>query len=395
MPEAQLVLRRDEHRGRERLVHGGQQGGGGLAQQHRRVFEPERAAEGRGGLQQQPGPGVQPVERVLHPYLDPLRHVCRPQAGPARGDGDRVLLDQASDEIGKQQWVTCGSGGKRRQVCIGSGAERVCEQIGHCRIAERLQADPGRTLPLQQVEEQLRTIIGFRRVPGQDPGQRIRGELAGHRAECVQGSRIGPLQIVQADQQRPDSGALLEPGAERLDEPDRQVCLAVPVRLVGQGGRPFTQGAEQRAHRHEPAQLVGCRRGHREAGFLGRGCRVREQQRLSRPQLPLDEQRAAAALGRASHQLEDCPQFGLPPSDGLAIEVGRAASYLEPRMQRQLCHGRPCLSPRGQPAGVTVIVRHLGTSPARLRRRGVPPFLAVVNRSPDGRHDPAACVKVS
>ena len=102
------------------------------------------------------------------------------------------------------------------------------------------------------------------------------------------------------------------------------------ARVDSQRGGGFAQGHEHRAQRHEPAELVGGGRRHRHAlGLRGAGG-LREQQRLARSQLSLDEQRAAAALRGTSYQLEDGPHLGLAPVYGPALQPGAATCPSSP-----------------------------------------------------------------
>ena len=123
------------------------------------------------------------------------------------------------DELGQQQRVAGGAGSQRQQARIWHRAERIGDHFGYRVVAERLQADAGGTFALEQVEQQLGVVIPVRGTPGQDPGQRIRRELPGQGTERVQGGRVGPVQIVQADQKRADRGPLLELRPQELDEP--------------------------------------------------------------------------------------------------------------------------------------------------------------------------------
>jgi hypothetical protein len=70
---------------------------------------------------------------------DPLRQIGGDQHGVAAGDPDGVVVTQATDQLGEQQRVPCGTRAQGQQVRAGRRAERVGEQTRHRVATERAQ----------------------------------------------------------------------------------------------------------------------------------------------------------------------------------------------------------------------------------------------------------------
>ena len=153
----------------------------------------------------------------------------------------------------------------------------------------------------------------------------------GQHPECQQRGRAGPLQVIQADQDRAGRGPLLQVGLQLADPPGGEVgrARAVPGTAAAQW---LVQRREQGEERHVPAELVAAAGGQREslAGRLPGG--LAEQQRLPHPRVTVNEQDPAHTALRVPEQPPDQLPFGLAPTHG----------YMPGRL------GRPCAH-RGAP----------------------------------------------
>ena len=152
----------------------------------------------------------------------------------------------------------------------------------------------------------------------------------GQHPERQQGGRAGPLQVIQADQDRAGRGPLLQVGLQLADPPGGKVRRARAV--PGAAAQRLVQRGEQGEERHVPAELVAAAGGQREAlaGRLPGG--LAEQQRLPHPRVTVNQQYPAQTALRAPEQLPDQLPFGLAATHG----------YMPGRL------GRPCAH-RGAP----------------------------------------------
>jgi hypothetical protein len=216
---------------------------------------------------------------------DPLRQVGGDQPGVAAGDPDGVVVTQATDQLGEQQRVPCGTRAQGQQVRAGRRAERVGEQTRHRVATERAQGDPGGAVPLQHAEQQSRVFVPGA-GPGEDPGDGVTLQLPRQRPQRGQHGRAGPLEIIQADQDRSHRG------------PPLQV-------------RP--QGCARGEERDRPPQPVRCPRRQRETlpGCLAYG--LAEQPGLADALLALDQDHAASPAPGAPQQLANGPPLRIAP----------------------------------------------------------------------------------
>src|SRR5690606_11515022 len=139
---------------------------------------------------------------------------------------------------------------ERAQAAVGGRAQSGGDQVGDGLVRQRAQAEQdGATRP--QVEEQPiefgSTAAGTAR---EDPARAGGGEPVRRRLQREKRRRIGPLEIVQYDQQRGGAGPPLQRGPQPLGRP---VLFA---------GRPREQAGLVRRRRRQlqvrgPAQFGG------------------------------------------------------------------------------------------------------------------------------------------
>jgi hypothetical protein len=127
---------------------------------------------------------------------------------PARGR-DRALLDERPEQLGGEQRVACRSRDLREQPRTRIGGDRVRHQLMHGPIRERAEGEAPGPGGLQRAAQPFQ----FRNARGGPQASNERdlevGEASAHRGQREQAGRIGPLQVVHADHQRPGQRELL------------------------------------------------------------------------------------------------------------------------------------------------------------------------------------------
>jgi hypothetical protein len=213
---------------------------------------------------------------------------------------------------------------------------------------------------LDRAQQLRRALVG---AEGDDPGDRNRGEADGQGAERCRGPAVGPLLIVEGDQDRAVERGALEHRLEVLEQ---------PVALLGQGVELPQPGSLQHRlraveqRRHQRRELHDARAGLRSAGADPdrepscdpRG--LRQQAALAHAGLALDEHHAAGPGARAVELDTDPREFGVPATnDG----SGREGVGQSPESTAD--------SPAPDPAAVRERHRRHGTV-MRCRRRAAP-----------------------
>jgi hypothetical protein len=332
VPEREGVVSCGHDPGAHRLLNHGQQRGRGLGEHVSGIFQPERRSEDGRDRQQVPGPAAEAFQPLMDGSHDPLRRVRGDQHGVAAGDPDGVVVTQATDQLGEQQRVPCGPRAQGQQVRARRRAERVGEQARHRVAAERAQGDPGSAVPLQHAEQQFRVFVPGA-GPGEDPGDGVALQLPRQRPQCGQHGGAGPLQVIQADQDRSHRGPPFQVGPQSADPPGRRVQQ--PVRVVPRDEpAQRLQGGAQGEERDRPAQPVRCPRRQRESlpGCLAYG--LAEQPGLADALLALDQDHAAGPPLGAPQHVTNGPPLGITPvhdpavggpcgQHGLAADPGR------------------------------------------------------------------------
>ena len=166
--------------------------------------------------------GAELVQASPYGGVDALWQRGSGQPGDAAFDADAVLLAQPPEEFGEKEWVAAGLGGQHGEFLPGGHAQRVGGHLGHRVVVERLQEDPDGPLLFQQVEQPVGVIVARGGTAGQEPGHGTGRQPRGQGPQGHERGRIGPLEIVQGDEQRPGAGSLLQRGLNLFGQPEQQ-----------------------------------------------------------------------------------------------------------------------------------------------------------------------------
>ena len=187
------------------------------------------------------------------------------------------------------------------------GGDRVGDQLRHRPLG---QAPHGENAP-PGIQQQAGEAVQFRDARGgtqaPDQGHREIGQTAAQRGQRQQAGRVGPLQVIHADHQRPGQRELLRQVSERIDRAEPQPRVAghrdrapLPTAVGGQqrgDGRPprvrrRADAPERGGHQAErpgPLQLLSPARRHLHAAAARVLQHAGEQPRLPDPGLTLDQ----------------------------------------------------------------------------------------------------------
>jgi hypothetical protein len=160
-----------------------------------------------------------------------------------------VLLPQTREQFQEKERVPLRALGQGQQGVVGSSAIDVSRHRGD---SGPIQAPQNRLAG--PVAEQLgdgapQITARLHRAEGQHPADRHRSQPGRQRAYRCLGATVGPLQVVEADQDRLAQRGLLEQRLDVLQQPVPLLagCVRIPERgTVEQRLSP----AEQRVHQH-------------------------------------------------------------------------------------------------------------------------------------------------
>ena len=218
---------------------------------------------------------------------------------------------------------------------------------------------------LDRAEELRRALLG---AEGEDPGDRQVGEADGQRAQRRRGPAVGPLQVVERDQQRPVECGALEHRLQVLQQPvpllGQRAKLPQPGSLE-QRARAVEQRGHQRSELDDPGAGLGRAGADPEREPSRDPGRLRQQAGLAHARLSLDEHHRADTRAHAVKLNTDRREFSVPTTNN-GSTGGRRAQISE---STALAGGRAPLhrGSRGASAHPT-IMRSLRRG-ARLRRR--------------------------
>ena len=353
------------------LQLGQRSGEGGATQQVLEEGTRELATDHGGGGDHSPGVGGEPVEPGLDRLLD------RPRDGGAVERPDQAVavpvpvqpasLDQVVERLLEEERVPAGPPGQ--QVVDGCGdrraGERRGERSGICRpepaqldlevsvrhpLAGLLAQPPGRVVAIAAIAEHQPEAL-----------------LVGHREQLrheLEGGLVGPVEVVEDDDERPPARLLRDQGAQRVD---RALTHAVARQLAQprrrdrlqrdaghrcqervEVGAGLPQDAVEPRTKLEPDLRLGCVGGQvqpvaeeaadrpvREALGIGDPLplehphppaelvqRLVDQAGLADPDLTGDDDNSAAAFGHALEGLDDSGAFGGPAHERCGRDRG-------------------------------------------------------------------------
>ena len=210
MPEREAVAALDKHPRVNELLHRAEQCRRQSVEHVGEVGEREPAAErggNRGGLPSGRGDGAQ---TLAHREPDAAGQARLDQLGPTADDADQVLVPQARQQLDEHERAAVRALDEVEERVVGLGVHDVFGHLGHGGLAEWAEDDPLSAATVQMRDrdaEMRRALLG---PEGNDPGDRQVGEADGQRKQRRRGATVGPLLVVERDQQRPVERRALE-----------------------------------------------------------------------------------------------------------------------------------------------------------------------------------------
>jgi hypothetical protein len=329
--------------GPQRLVEGdgvdGQGGrvGGGRQHGRQQVVLDLPPADGA-----RPQHGGRLGRHVLHPGDDGVAQLWRHGRLGILGEGRGQLLDEQGVPVGALDDAG-------RQLGARRGGQQRTEQLGDIAGAEALERELERAPPPQLGGQSPQRVAGRHVVAavGGDQQDGQRAGVGGEQRHEIERGPVGPVQVLDDENERPRGHEPLDDGEQQLEQP------RLPERAAGAaaaGGRRYRlpPGVEQRpqgSQRGGPVvggQVAGERAQDVEQGRVGRpallqvealpdehprpsppGVRpgLADQPGLADPGLPGHERGGTPAVRRLAERLDHGGQLGGP-----ADECGRRAA---------------------------------------------------------------------
>ena len=293
-----------------------------------------------------------------HGAIDPCRRESPEAADGVRG-GLQSLGCRGADELGRQERVPArrradrgGKGRRHRRAHAGR------DQAGDRRLAQRRELEDG--LPVGQFGQRRVRRCGVWRPRGEldrerqvrDPPREVDG--------AAQGRRVGPLRVVDRDQERPTGGEARDEPIEAME--DRRLARDPVIRRrERERGERQPCGALQQLlgialavqHRVEQLadhsvgklllELAADRGQNREAATSRARRQLLQHARLADPGAALHDDDAAAAGEHGVEQARKLRELGL------ALEQDRHAPTVDLRGREAKSRGGPTMW-RGAPA---------------------------------------------
>jgi hypothetical protein len=155
-----------------------------------------------------------------------LRHL-----GPAVRDRDHLLLGQRPEQLGHEQRVSRRAGHPGEQPPGRGAADGVGDQVRHRPPVQLAQGQAPASGRLQRDGQPLQAGHGRGRAEAPDDRHGQAVQPGGQRAQGHQARRVGPVQVVRADNQRPVQREFLGQVGERVHGAELQ------ARVAGHGDR--------------------------------------------------------------------------------------------------------------------------------------------------------------
>ena len=231
------------------------------------------------------------------------------QPGLPVTEHDTARADQRAQQFGEIERVALGLVHQAGQRPVGAGAQHVCGNLGDRVWREGPDRNPPGAKIGQAPEQSVHGSGDRCRAAGEDPRDRHREQLCGQRRHGLHGCLIGPLKVVDRDQDRPCGGGRFERGVQPVQQPQPLIGQPGKVQPVAAEDRGFTgaQRGDQRAQRGDPVEFVGPRRRDGEPPPGGEPCRVLDQPGLADPRWPVNQHYAGRPVSGAGDRVgQDC-----------------------------------------------------------------------------------------
>ena len=255
-----------EHAGGAGLVQGRDQVGHAAAEHGGQVGERELDAEQRRRAQHLPGGRGDEAEPVRDgPGQRVGNRVGRELRGARRRDGDAAGPGERGEQLGEVERVARRPGGQPQQAGVRPSAREGADQLGHCRLWERVELNPVARLHRPAQRQQ---VVALRCGPGHaDEQQRHLPCGAREPAPELDGGGVRPLQVVDGEHHGPGGGLVDGQRDKLLGEHRGHVGAAVGGDLAAQqpgdrgparvrGRAAHAQRVEERQQRQLLAELV-------------------------------------------------------------------------------------------------------------------------------------------
>lgn len=270
--------------------------------------------------------------------------------------GNRISADgrpcEAVDNLARQERISVGSVQESPRPLVRYPPEPVHRQGGDVGTGQRGQLDvlgPD-AFATAQITEQAAVAAG------EQPHDRQADQARDQSAQREQADLIGPMQVINGDEQRPGRRGLLQPGGDPVGKNqwfgDHAGDLFVLVR-GGQGGRAGPEQRNDRRARPDLLDLVALGAGDMELQRYGLVADLRKQSGLPDAGRPRHQDRGTRSV------LTGTAQHGQRPCHRLATAAQRPRSLHRTRIRR--------IAPGHEDPGAREVA-----SPKRVRERGLP-----------------------
>jgi hypothetical protein len=156
-----------------------------------------------------------------HHGIEPLGIWDGCESGGVPDQLNDAIVAKSFYQLDHEQRTAGGSVCQGEERGIGVGADHVAHYLAHCAGVERRYASPyGAWEDPEMTEQVIQRATRTAPSAGEQPKERVGGQLGDEALDCPQGDRIGPLQIVEGEEQWPLSGPSLELRTEFVEDRD-------------------------------------------------------------------------------------------------------------------------------------------------------------------------------
>ena len=243
---------------------------------------------------------------------------------------DRPLLHEGGDQLGDEQRVSRSTGDPMEEPRSRLLTEVTAQELGHIVRAQRGDDDVASSVAHGGIDDAVEHRAPRQRPICADDADRQRRQAYGDGAQGQQRGVIGPLQVVQGENDRAADGGLLEQLNECIDDLElRTGALGgvgwrlIPVReQAADRGPPRIRRPRQAAQRLSDGgersgrmEFVGLALKDDQAFAGGRQESLGDEPRFPDPRLTLDESELTPARGDFVDDSSQRRQLVRPPDD--------------------------------------------------------------------------------